>query len=490
MKVALVNPPLMARWRDPLGSGIPAMPVGICYVAAALRDAGHEAVIVDGFGQAPRSRYRVGPKHVATGMTPEAIAAAVPRDAGLVGLTVHASLTAGAAREILASMRAAGVDAPMVVGGALPTTRPGSFLDAGADFVAMGEGEHTAVELAHALERGDDPRDVAGIAVTGSNGPRRERPFVADIDTLPFPAIDLLPLESYWSLGYCHGPYRGRHTFLITSRGCSLKCTFCASNALWTRRWRMRSPERVVDEMEAFHRRHGIVDFHIQDDNFAHLKGRVVEIAREILRRGLDITWLNASGTRIDSLDDDAIEVMARSGFRYVSVSPESGSERLRYLMKKPYDEGHHLGLVRAMVRHGVRSQACFVVGYPGETDRDRRDTRALVRRLAKTGVDELGVFIMTPLPGAEAEALFPDRPESDDELTYSPRFRADYPTLARERMLLHALFFATKLRRRPRSLLRHVTNLARRRFETKIEMTAYRLLTLALPRRRRAFAG
>ena len=61
--------------------------------------------------------------------------------------------------------------------------------------------------------------------------------------------FDLLPLENYWALRYCHGPYQGRHTFLITSRGCSLKCTFCASNALWTRRWRTRQPKRVVDEM-------------------------------------------------------------------------------------------------------------------------------------------------------------------------------------------------------------------------------------------------
>ena len=484
MQIALINPPLMARRRDPLGSGIPAMPVGICYVGAALRQAGHSPYVVDGFGAAPRSRYRFGAKHVATGLTPEEIAARIEPDTGLVGLTVHASLTASAAREIIRAVKAKHPGRPIVVGGALPTIRPEQFLEAGADFVARGEGELTAVELAEALESGGDPRSVAGICAEGQAEPHRERAYIQDLDTIPFPAIDLLPLDNYWNLGYCHGPYQGRHTFLITSRGCSLSCTFCASNALWTRRFRVRRPEAVVDEMEEFHRRFGIVDFHIQDDNFAHLKPRVEEMAREIIKRDLRITWLNASGTRIDALDDAAIELMARSGFRYVSVSPESGSERMRYLMKKPYDEEHHLELVHSMVRHGVRSQSCFVVGYPGETDRDRRETRALVRRLAAAGVDELGVFIMTPLPGAEAFEKFPDRPESDDELTYSPRFRKDYGRLARERWLLHLIFFQTKFRTRRSDLWRHVRNVFHRRFETKAEMTVYRLLTLARPGR------
>lgn len=483
MRITLINPPLMARARDPLGSGIPAMPVGICYVAAALREAGHEVRIVDGFGEAPTQRYRFGAKHVATGLTPSAIAAGVGTT-DLVGLTVHASLTAGAARAIIGSLREHGVRTPVVVGGALPSTRPQQFLDAGADMVAMGEGETTAVELAATLERGGDPGSVPGIATAGSDRPRTERPFADDIDDFPFPAIDLLPLERYWALGYCHGPYRGKHSFLITSRGCSLKCTFCASNALWTRRWRWRRPERVVDEMAQFHERFGVVDFHIQDDNFAHLKPRVVAIAEEILRRGLRITWLNASGTRIDALDEGAIETMAASGFRYVSVSPESGSERMRHLMKKPYDEAQHLRVVHAMVRHGVRSQACFVVGYPGETRRDRRETRELVTRLARAGVDELGVFIMTPLPGAEASELFPDRPESDDELTYSPRFRKDYRALARERLYLHLLFMATKWRSRRADIWRHVANIRAGRFETKLEMTVFRLLRLTRPLR------
>ncbi|MFN7976237.1 MAG: radical SAM protein [Acidobacteriota bacterium] len=340
-----------------------------------------------------------------------------------------------------------------------------------------------------ALESGADPANVPGIAARGSERPLRERPFEDDIDRFPFPAIDLLPLESYWRLGYSHGPYQGRYAFLITSRGCSLKCTFCASNALWTRRYRMRKPERVVDEMQLHQDRFGISDFHIQDDNFAHLKPRTVAIAREILRRGLKLTWLNASGTRIDALDPDAIATMAASGFRYVSVSPESGSERMRDIMKKPYDEDHHVELVRAMRTSGVRSQACFVVGYPGETDRDRVQTRRLVRRLAAAGVDELGVFIMTPLPGAEAWGLFPDKPTSDDELTYSPRFRKDYGRHARERLRLHAIFFAAKWRARPGEIRRHIRNLRDRRFEIKAEMTLYRLLCLARPRPRTAAA-
>ena len=146
--------------------------------------------------------------------------------------------------------------------------------------------------------------------------------------------------------------------------------------------------------------------------------------------------------------------------------------------MRKPFDLKHAVRLVRRMNQVGIRSQACFVLGYPGETEEDRALTWDLVRDLTKEGVDEIALFIITPVPGAAIyEAMQGYR--SLSELNFSPTWRDDYQRLSRFRLKLYTRFLFWKLRYHPLKLLRQPINFLRRRFETKMEMIPYKAMVL-----------
>ncbi len=473
MKIVLINPPLVGQRGDPFGS-IPSIPVGTPYLAAYLRERGVEVSIIDAFGEDPHATFRLGDSYLARGLDPDAIAARIPKDADIVGVSVHSGAVHGVGLDIVRRAKGAAPGRPVVVGGAQPSMQPEAFLTGGADYVVLGEGEESLWALVQALDGRGDVADIDGLAYPGGGRPKTR--FIEDLDALPWPAVDLLPLENYWKLGYSHGPFIEPYLFLITSRGCPFACRFCAAPELWQRKWRARSAANVVDEMEHAIATYGVRDFHIQDDNFTFKPKRTREICEEIGRRDLKVSWCLAAGMKAETVDEETLAAMRAAGCRYISVSPETGSPRVLKLMDKPFDYEHFLQLQRAAGRLKVKTQVCFVLGFPGETDEDLQATGRYLGEVTKAGADEVALFIMTPLPGAAAWGG--DWPYGEFEaLSFSPRWRPDYHKLARWRRRLFAKFFLYKALYHPLKLAKHPWNVIRRRFETKSEMTVYRML-------------
>jgi len=234
-----------------------------------------------------------------------------------------------------------------------------------------------------------------------------------------------------------------------------------------------------VDEIEYFNKTLGVAEFHLEDLDPTISDPRIRQICAEILLRGLKITWKIAAGTKVETMrNEETIDLMAQAGCRYISISPETGSPRLLKLMRKPFDLAHAVRLVRRMNQVNIRSQACFVLGYPGETEKDLQMTWDLVRDLTRVGVDEIALFIITPVPGSSISRQFSGY-SSLSELNFSPTWRNDYVRLNRFRVRLYANFLWWKLRYHPLKLLRQPINFLSRRFETKMEMVPYRALML-----------
>ena len=181
--------------------------------------------------------------------------------------------------------------------------------------------------------------------------------------------------------------------------------------------------------------------------------------------------------------DGEMLEWMRKAGCDYISISPESGSPDVLKLMNKPFDYGHGIAVVKKMNELGISSQACFVLGFPGETDGDLKKTREYITRLAHAGLDEIALFIMTPLPGSEAMANGTWEYGEVEELTFSPKWRKEYGKLSKARTGLYLHFLAVKARSHPGKLARNAYNVLRRSYETKMEMTAARAFTLMRPR-------
>ncbi len=488
--IVLINPNLVVQRDDPFTTGIVYMPLSLAYVAAALRAAGERVTVIDAYGEAPFERRKQG-KFMTLGLSETEVMARLPQEVQVaiiyaINLSNHNSTIA-----LVKALRNAVPDLPIVI---LENTQAVTayalaqvkheFFQAGADYILTGEGEERAVRLCRLLAEGKSLQTIEDMQAAALDGVGSPSAYLApqktinDLDKLAFPAWDLFPLENYWKLRFAHAPQSApRYLPLLTSRGCPYPCRFCVIPATNRHKWRSRSAENVVDEMEDAVRHFRVQEFHLEDVDPTVSDERTRQICREIIHRGLKVTWKIGSGTKVETLrDETTLDLMHQAGCRYISISPETGSASLLKLMNKPFNLEHAQNLVAHMQRVGIRSQACFILGFPGESDADRRLTWNLVRQLTRVGVDEIALFIIAPVPGAE---IYPELPgyETLSDLTFSPTWRTDYATLSRFRLRLYLAFLFWKLCYHPLNILRQPVNFIRRRFETKMEMVPYRAL-------------
>ena len=485
--IVLINPNLVVQRNDPFTTGIVYMPVGLAYVAASLREAGFPVQVIDAFAERPKQARRMG-KFTLMGLSDAEIVKRIPNDAALVFIFAQNLTNHIATANILQTIKRQHPDLPLVI---LENTQAvtayalqnvmSEFFDLGADYVLTGEGEQRAVALARLLWGQDEQEELNQLEGLGSaaffNPPED---VIQDLDRLPLPAWDLFPLKNYWNLRFAHGPQSDkRYLPLLTSRGCPYPCRFCVIPATNNQKWRARSAQNVIDEIEFYGDIFGVHEFHIEDLDPTISDQRIREIAEEIIYRKLDITWKIVAGTKVETIrSEETIDLMAESGCRYISISPETGSPRVLKLMRKPFGLDHAVRLVKRMNQVGIRSQACFVLGFPGETDDDLQMTWDLVHDLTKQGADEIALFIITPVPGSAIYDEF-EGFASLSEMNFTPTWREDYESLSKFRLKLYGAFLWWKFRYYPGKIVRQSINFIRRRFETKMEMVPYRALVL-----------
>lgn len=473
------------------------MPIGLAYFASALRHSGYQCTVIDAFGENP-NQYWFDENFLYRGLTSLEIVGRICVTSKVIvlyaiNLTHHRSLV-----DIIHNIRLKFPHTHIVVMENTQAVTAYSlrkvqekFYDIGVDFIITGEAEERGVELIRILQDGtsrDDILKIDGIGfwnegVANYVQPKRK---ITCLDALPFPAWDLFPLQNYWKLKYAHGPFETKKYLpILTSRGCPYSCKFCIIPETNDRKWRARSAKNVVDEMEENLCRYGVNEFHIEDVNPTVSNNRVHEICEEIRCRNIEVIWKISSGTKVETLrDESTIDNMAKAGCRYISISPETGSPRLLKLINKPFNLDLAIRLVKKMNAVGIYSQSCFVLGYPGENDDDRDLTWKMVHDLAKVGVDEIALFIIAPIPGAEIFDQFAHFADYS-QLNFSPAWREDYKRLNNYRIRLYRGFLFWKLLYHPLKLAKQPINFIRRKFETKMEMTPYRALHIMLMRLR-----
>jgi len=333
-------------------------------------------------------------------------------------------------------------------GSALPeeTLRETPALDA----VVRGEPEETVAELLAAWATGRSLETVRGIhyrrdgAIVGNE----DRPPLADLDALPFPARDLLPNELYSS------PFGRRVTALRATRGCPGQCRFCDSHLLFGRRTRLRSPEKVVAEMAECHQRYGVDYVAIIDHTFTTNRSFVAEICRRLIARGLPrrVRWV--CNTRVDMLDDETAALMKKAGCLQVGLGVESAANaRLAAMGKGVTEEQIRQAIIR-LRRHGIIAMGYAIIGFPQDDAASITETRAKIFRM---NPHTLQLSFATPLPGSRlrADCLAEDRLLSDNWDDYlflnKPIIRNDTLTPAeltawRDNMLRRFYFRPAKL--------------------------------------------
>ncbi len=408
MKILLIDPP----WYTLHGVNVGTVSLGLAAIAGVLESQGHEVALFNGdlYGNGPRYREstligRQGTpdeEHPAYQRLRAVLRRIRPEAVGITSMTAEFPSACVVAQIV----RVEDASVPVVVGGVHPTLVPEEVLEYKCfDYVAIGEGEETAAALFALLASGGNPETVAGIAYRRASAVTctAKRPLIEDLDALPLPSYrGLIDRDSHIpaDLGG-----------VITSRGCPYPCLYCASKKLWTRRVRIRSVSRVLEEIAGLYRE-GVRLFRLQDDTFTIRADRVLAFC-DGMKNFPGARW--SCDTRVDLLEEGLAQKMRAAGCYQINLGIESGSERIRNLVAKKVDIAKARRLVRMLKRCGIRVTAYFMTGLPTETGPEMDETLALARALAP---DNPLFSVFTPYPGTglwdelRRAGKIPDKPD------------------------------------------------------------------------------
>ena len=373
MKITLVNPPYPPNAH----SHPPFIPLGLAYLGAVAEQAGHSVTVIDCQGE--RLNYESFRQRIA----------GVPSD--VVGVT-STTLLYNSAKTIMEVAKEVHPNAINMIGGSHV-----SFWDENAlketkafDLIVRKEGELTFLELLDRIQANKGFEDVLGTTVRTKNGIQRneDRPFLHDLDSLPSPAYHLLPLDSYHRMGKTIFP-------IVTSRGCVQWCDFCSTVRMFGRGYRVRSPKKVVDDMEMLHSKYGESQFTFYDDAFTINRNHTLEMCADIKARKLDVEW--DCETRVDAVDKELLEKMRDAGCITIWFGVESGSEKILDKMHKKINREQVREAFKMAQKVGMMTIASAVIGFPGETEETAWETINFINSL---NPDDIGCYIATPYPG------------------------------------------------------------------------------------------
>jgi len=279
------------------------------------------------------------------------------------------------------------------------------------DFVVRGEGEMTMLDLCKWLEEGKNQSSldsIAGIAFRKeghiqSNPPRTP---IQNLDSLPFPAFQLISFEEYNFTFPVPGRGELPAVNMMTSRGCPFNCNFCATPINWGRHVRMRSPENVVSEIELMVEKYGAKVIFFFDDTFNANPKRVEQICDLILERKLDVFW--KCDVRMDLIDKPLLTKMKEAGLFHLSFGLEAGSERIRnQIINKKVDVKDLHNLVRWCQELDIIPNVFFIFSHPTETWEEAQETINIIEEYGdkiEASVAILHIYPGTPLEQAAKE--------------------------------------------------------------------------------------
>jgi anaerobic magnesium-protoporphyrin IX monomethyl ester cyclase len=359
------------------------MPVGLVYLASFLQQEGYEVILANfstmGYRRAVKGIADIGPD--------------------IVGISLFTHNRVDSLR-LARGIKKRKPKIVILAGGPHATFLADELIEreVGIDYILQGEAERSLAWLVERLKGGDKPQ----TRIIPSQG-------VGDLDALPPPSrftgmlIDVDPSEQF--------------KYIITSRGCTHRCTFCCSPSFWKGGMGYRSVESIVDELEHLHREYGLIYFSFRDDNFTLKKRRVIDFCRLMRERALYLMWNCQS--RVDTVDEEMLIEMKRAGLEHIQYGVESGSERILRM----YDKRISVEMIERAAsitrRVGVYLSIYLMVGMEGETRGDIRKTISLIGRILP------GDGIVSPValyPGTELYNKLRSRNEISDSVWFKKK--------------------------------------------------------------------
>ncbi|MBF0431651.1 MAG: B12-binding domain-containing radical SAM protein [Fibrobacteria bacterium] len=367
-------------------------PIGLGYLASSLRHHGFSKIhIIDCLKENFSSSQLI---HQLKALNP-----------AIIGFQVFSS-DYTSVMQCIKEIKNQNFPAALIAGGPHVTATQGDILqEAKIDFAFIGEAEPGLPLLLKKIIHQDTISfsDIPGLAYRESGKTIcNQRAPIPNLDELTIPAWDLIPPATYPDRP--QGAFYQRRPIapISTSRGCPYPCTFCASGVNMGSKLRLRSIPKVLDEMEILIRNYSVKEFHIIDDMFNYNPKRVHEFCQGIIERKLDIGYTFPNGLRLNQLSRDMLKEMKHTGAYSFTVGIESGCQRTLNRMKKKLDLKLIEEKVQLLNESGLQPSGFFIIGFPGETEDDIKETIRFAKSL-KLKRAHFSNFL--PLPGTAETA-------------------------------------------------------------------------------------
>lgn len=422
-------------------------PLGLCYLSASLKKAGHQALVLDCEAQ---------------GLNIDKIFEIIQREKpDLLGITATSPELANALT-IAAELKVRSA-IPIVFGGVHVTIFKDQLLreNPAIDFGVVGEGEHTLVELLETLDQPQKFSAIQGLIFREAGDIRQNplRPLIQDLDELPFPDRSGQAADLYFR-NVPKAGYRTTAAFM-SSRGCPCHCTYCAIDQIpgW-RRVRYRSARNVVDEIEFLVRELKIKHISFNDDVLTMNRARVYDICQEIHNRNLEFTWEGLS--RADCVDLKLLKTMRAAGFVRISYGIESGNPDILKSTGKNETLAQISEAFRITRQAGIIARGSLIIGLPFENRRTVEDSFRFVNNLE--GIDQVIINILQPYPGTKVreqvlQGIGGSRLLVDDmsELRRFGNASVEVNDLTRNKLIMLQKLGLLRFYLRPRVIWRHL---------------------------------
>ncbi len=422
MKITLIRPPKLVV-SGSIGTGAsvssssqPTAPLGIALIAAMIASEGHEILVIDGTAENPssvndvqislsKSKLSKGLGFQTFGLSPQEVLDRIPVDTDVIGFSCMFTHNWLADRELINFLASKLPKATFIAGGESITGMAEICLKQipALKVCVLGEGEETIVELLNSFKEGTSLDSVNGIMYKSDAGDfikTEKRKRIRQLDDLPLPAWDLLPVDNYEKQGRFSGDVPRVSLPILSTRGCPYTCTFCTSPDMWGTRYFMRSPKHVADEMEMMKSKYNVTNFEFYDLTAIVQRKWIIELSKIIIERKLDIYWRIPSGTRSEAIDGEVAFFLLNSGCYTITYAPESGSHRLLELIHKKVYLPTMLKSMKAAAGQGMKLYINMIQGLPQENHSDIWKTLWFLVQCAKVGVDELSLGTFRPYPG------------------------------------------------------------------------------------------
>lgn len=389
----LINPPMTYFTSiEPIRL---AQPMGLCYIAAVLERERYNVKIFDAHAEGYGSRVEKG-ERTQVGLNEKEIAEKISEfKPAIVGISSMFTDQYHNAKMVCKIAKEVDPEIVVCMGGVHPTMVVEEVLkDQNVDYVIRSEAEYSFRDLCDLLikKKNIDPKKVDGLNLNSKTE------WIENLDDLPFPARHLLKLQEYFAAGRAYRePSKREPAFpIITSRCCPASCSFCATHIMQGR-YRQRSVENVIAEIEYLIKTYGMQEIYFLDDALAF--GNFKEILKKMIENRYDLAWHGANGVAVYSLNDELIELFAKSGCYKVILSIESGVQKTLEYMRKPVILDKTKEIIKKIKDCGMKAESMFMIGLPCETKEDILNT---VKFAESLGLDYVSFPLATPFKGTD----------------------------------------------------------------------------------------